>query len=886
MFAAVAEDFVPFTREAVEGNIVCRFEEQVARGPDRRAVTFGSTSLTYAQLNEEANRIAHGVLARRGNRAEPVAVVVDQGCWLIAAILGVLKAGKFYVPLEVAHPRERVAYMLRDSGAPLAIASTSAVHTLREFAGSSLEILDIDNLDPGSSVANPEIDVAPGAYAYIYYTTGSTGQPKGVVDSHRNVLHNVMRYTNGLRITAEDRLTLLQSASFSGAVSSMFSALLNGAASFPFDVRNSTADELADYVDRERITIYHSVPTIFRSFVRGARVFSSVRLIRLEGDQAAAIDVELFRHHFGPDCILANGLGATETGIVRRLLLCKETALSSAVVPIGYPVEDMEVFVVDEHGAPVAPGATGEIAVRSEYLACGYWNRPDATSLAFRADPGDLPRRTYRTGDLGRMAPDGCLEQLGRKDSRVKIRGVTVALAEVEAALQGLPSIREAAAVARTDGTGERRLVAYYVADAGQEPSASVLRRQLAERLPPAMIPCAYVRLERLPVNENLKVDRSQLPALSRERPLLDQTYISPRDPTEALLVGIWEQLLEVAPIGIRDDFFDLGGDSLLATQMSAAVDEALGVDLPLSVLLTGSTVEHVAASLAPSKVHPAIVPLQTSGGRPRFYFVHGDYVSGGLYCREIARELGTDQPFFAVTPCGLDGEPAPGSIEEMAERHLRALRAHQPQGPYFLGGNCNGGLIALEMAQRLVEAGESVERLIILRTSARNARYGALRRLVERLGPWLRTSDAVRRASIRHLRWFADAWISGSPAARVELLLGKLGKVFRLPLRRQPVVESAPSGLGRDRPADRETLISTFMDAAAEYVPLRYPGSIFVFWPEQESESIDEARIWWRKVSPNAELETVPGDHLTAVTVHAKIFARRLAARLAPQSC
>ena len=877
-----AAGFRPFERKAIESSIVRRFEDQVAREPERLAVKFGPTSLSYARLNDKANRIAHAVLAARGDLSEPVAVAVEEGCSLIAAILGVLKSGKFYVPLETAHPRERVTHLLRDSCAPLVIASASAAPVMRDLATSSLKILNIDDLDSTCSVANPGVDVAPGAYAYIYYTTGSTGQPKGVVDSHRNVLHNIMRYTNGLRITQEDRLTLLQSASFSGAVSSMFAALLNGAASFPFDVRHSSANELADYVDRERITIYHSVPTIFRSFLRGDRIFPSVRLVRLEGDQAGAIDLELFRRHFGRECILANGLGTTETGIVCRFLMSKDTTLSGAIVPIGYMVDDMEVSVVDEEGAPVAPGVTGEIAVRSEFLACGYWNRPDATSRAFLADPREASKRTYRTGDLGRMAPDGCVEHLGRKDSRVKIRGVTVALAEVEAALQQLPSIRETAAVARTDGSGERRLTAYYVAVAGQEPTASALRRQLANSLPSAMIPSAFVQLERLPINENLKVDRTQLPAPSGERPLVDQPFVRPRDPTEALLVGIWEQLLEVAPVGIRDDFFDLGGDSLLATQMIVAVEEAFDVDFPLSILLTGSTIEHVAQGLVPTMLHPAIVPIQTAGAKPPFYFVHGDYVGGGLYCREIARELGPDQPFFAVTPCGLDGERAPDSIEEMAERHLRALHAHQPQGPYFLGGNCNGGLIALEMAQRLVESGESVERLIIFRASARNARYRVLRNLVERSGWWLQISKAAQRTMIRHLRWFAESWVSESASARVGLVLHKVGKALRWSLGRQPSFDSTEKRLDCRQPTNRETLIPTFMDAAVDYVPLRYPGSIVVFWPEQDQESGNEALAWWRRVSPNAELETVPGDHLTAITVHAKEFARHLAERLA----
>src|SRR6185369_3727761 len=298
------EEFVPFERAAVEQSLVRRFADQVTNGPERVAVKTGVSHLTYAELDRYANRIAHAILAR-GRRPEPVAVVVDQGLSVVPAILGVLKAGRIYVPLETALGGERLGYMLRDSGAPTALVSRTTAPCVRAVAGPGVELIDIDALGADLDSDAPSLEVTADAPAYIYYTTGSTGQPKGVVDSHRNVLHNVMRYTNALRIARSDRLTLLQSPSFSGAVSSLFCALLNGAASLPFDVRGASGSALADYVDREGVTIYHSVPAIFRSFLRGERMFPTVRVIRLEGDQAARVDVELFRRHFAPGCVLS-----------------------------------------------------------------------------------------------------------------------------------------------------------------------------------------------------------------------------------------------------------------------------------------------------------------------------------------------------------------------------------------------------------------------------------------------------------------------------------------------------------------------------------------------------------------------------------------------------
>ncbi len=869
------EGFVPFERAAIEQSIPRRFAQQVAAGPDRLAVKLRSASLTYAELDRRADLVARAILAR-GIRAEPVAVVVEQGLSLLPAILGTLKTGRIYVPLEVGLGRDRLRHLLRDSCASTALVTASAACLVRDAADPDLDLLDVDDLPSGAPAEAPEIEIAATAPAYIYYTTGSTGEPKGVVDSHRNVLHNVMRYTNGLGIGPGDRLTLLQSPGFSGAVSSMFCALLNGATSLPFDVRLAGGGELADYVDREGVTIYHSVPTIFRSFLRGDRVFPGVRVVRLEGDRSARLDVELFRRHFAPGCVLANGLGATETGLVRRFLLGRETPFDGDLVPIGYPVEDMEVAVLDDDGKPAAPGEVGEISVRSEYLALGYWNRPDLTARAFETDARG--RRAYRTGDLGRLRTDGCLEHLGRRDSRTKIRGVTVSLAEVEAALARLPSIREAAVIAGTDAHHERRLLAYYVPAAGSEPTVSELRRHLAEELPPQMIPSRYRRLAALPLNQNLKVDRNALPAPTRARPALDQAYAPPEDPTQSELVRIWQELLEVEPVGIRDDFFDLGGDSLLATEMLAAIEEAIGVEASPSILLSGSTVEHVAARLArPGKASAAVAPVQTDGSKAPLYFLHGDYLGGGLYCRKIARALGPEQPVFALTPCGLDGEAAPLTIEEMATRHLQALRRHRPHGPYRLAGNCNGGLIALEMARRLAEEGETVEPLLVIRTSAANARFSRARRLIERGGRLLGLSEVTQRSLVRRWRWFVRAWSAASPPGRVGLVVGKLIRLVRRPAggagRPGPEASAAPD--------DRDRLIATFTDAADDYVPLPYRGKVVLFWPAEEPEPAADTLRWWRRISPGAEVETIPGDHLTSITVHGQAFARRLAARL-----
>ena len=347
-------------------------------------------------------------------------------------------------------------------------------------------------------------------------------------------------------------------------------------------------------------------------------------------------------------------------------------------------------------------------------------------------------------------------------------------------------------------------------------------------------------------------------------RPALDEPCAAPEDPTQAELVHIWQDLLEVEPVGIRDDFFDLGGDSLLAAAMMAAIEEATGVDASPSILLSGSTIEHIAASLAqPAKPDTAMVPVQAAGSKAPLYFLHGDYLGRGMYCRKIARALGPDQPVFALTPCGLDGEPAPPTIEEMAARHLLALRRQQAHGPYRLVGNCNGGLIALEMARRLVEEGETVEQVLVIRTSAQNVRFSTARRLVERCSRFLGLGVETQRDLIRRWRWFVQAWSAGTTSQRIGLIAGKLVRLVR-----RPAAETSIGG--PRRPAPPTGTPDEHVHRCRQRVrTASVSGEGGGVLARGEPEPAPAALKWWRRVSPRAEVETIPGDHLTCITVH-----------------
>jgi amino acid adenylation domain-containing protein len=591
--------FIPFRVEEIEQSIPARFEEQVARDPERLAVRSRGQQLTYEELNRAANRVARAILVGWGEAEEPVALLFEHDAPAIAAIFGVLKAGKIYLPLDPTYPLQRLAYLVEDSGARLVVTNRRNLWLARSIAGAAVPCLDVDALETGLSAANPGLSIRPDRFASLYYTSGSTGQPKGVVENHRNRLVNAMRNTNALRICAEDRLLLLYHSNFSGAVNTTFGALLNGATLVPFDLKSEGMNDLAQWITDERVTIYHSPPTVFRSFIdalTGSEAFEHLRVVMLASDSVYSSDVALFRNHFPDTCFLLNAWGATESPFFRPYFLDHQLEISGSSVPaIGVSTEEEEILLLDEAGKEVGPSQAGEIALKSRYLSPGYWRRPELTRERFHPEGDGGDRRIYFTGDLGRRLPDGSMVHLGRKDFQVKVRGYRIELAEIETALLGTGLVREAVVAGLKTDRGDQRLVGYVVPKGEAVPTVSDLRRALAGTLPGYMIPAALVVLNELPRTPNGKVDRAQLPVPGRSRPVLSHGYRAPRHRTEGRLARIWAELLELEEVGIHDPFLELGGDSLLATQVISRVQQQFGVNLTVRDLLATATVADMA---------------------------------------------------------------------------------------------------------------------------------------------------------------------------------------------------------------------------------------------------------------------------------------------------
>jgi amino acid adenylation domain-containing protein len=577
--------FVEFGREEIEQSIAARFEKIARLYPDRTAVKMGQQRLTYDELNRAANRLARAILALRGEGNEPVVLLFEPGIRPIVAILGLLKAGKIYVPLDPSFPRDRIRTILEDCDSKLFVTDRRGSTFLNQRGESGVEALDIEAIDSAIPDGDLRLPLPPDLRASIMYTSGSTGRPKGVVQNHLGILHRAMVYTNMLHVCASDRLTLLHSCSFGSSIHHLFSSLLNGAALFPFEARVDGGISLARWLKQEEMTIYHSVPSLFRQCmeaVTGHETFSALRAISLTGASISAQDVALYKKHFPESCVLVHLMGATEAGWIRRYFIDHAGSVEHGTVPVGFPIEDKAVLLLNDEGVETEQGEAGEIAIRSRYLAVGYWNRPDLTREKFVAPPDAADEQIYLTGDMGRLSVDGCLSHLGRKDFLVKVRGFRVEMGEIESAISALAQVKEAVVVAADDGNEEKRLLAYVVPERDAQVSSTSLRRLLKDELPDYMIPQTFVTLAALPLTANGKIDRRSLPDPGTLRPQLDTPYEAPKTAVEESLARIWGDVLDLCAVGIRDNFFELGGSSLSAARIVAKVNETFGIELSL----------------------------------------------------------------------------------------------------------------------------------------------------------------------------------------------------------------------------------------------------------------------------------------------------------------
>jgi len=718
----VNQDSIFFPPDAIEQSIPERFIQQVHRYPDQLAVVTHRHQWTYQELNHRATAIASTLIKATDEKIQRIALLFEHDAPMVAAILGTLKAGKAYVPLDPQYPQQRLAYILEDSQVSAILTNHQNLSYARTLTNNSIQIIDIDvindNIIDGDIINGDIIDgdtikqvsnrlISPDTLAYILYTSGSTGQPKGVMQNHRNVLHFIRNYTNRMQIAANDKLSLLASYSFDAAVVDIFACLLNGATLYPIDVKQEGLANLAQYLYRFGVTIYHSTPTLYRYFLdsisqneqTAQSLLSNIRVVILGGETAIKSDFELYQRYFADRCLFVNGFGSTEASLVSYYNLNKKSDITSNQIPCGYRIEDTEIILFNPAGHDAQ--VYGEIAIKSPYVALGYWRRPELTQQVFAVDAADLNQRIYRTGDYGRLKSDGTLEFLGRKDFQVKIRGLRIELGEIEATLIQHSQVREAVVLARADRPGEKQLVAYIVAETETSVTAAELRQFLNQTLPDYMVPAIFMQLETLPLTPNGKVDRKALPAPNADDLHQDTVFTAPTTPTQKQLAAIWTEVLAVEPIGIYDRFFDLGGHSLLATQVISRIRHRFEIELPLKTLFAHPTLVDLAQAVDAAQQNdlvdlPAIQPIARTEPLPL------SFAQQRLWF--LDRLEGASASYNLVSAFKLDGNlnrtALEQSLQAIVQRHesLRTTFQVDDVGvPYQCINDTDAGIIALK---------------------------------------------------------------------------------------------------------------------------------------------------------------------------------------------
>jgi amino acid adenylation domain-containing protein len=605
-----ASGYLAFADDDIEQSIPERFEKMVRAGRNRVAIGSGRELYSFDSVNRTANRLAREILARRGDAEEPIALFFDHGPAVLMAIMAVLKARKFYVALDATFPRDRLDYILRDCGAKLIVTDSNNIALVRKICGDSIDVIDFTS--PNLDLSDQDLATLPKpeSLAMLLYTSGSTGQPKGVMHTHRNVLVDARNLTNGWGVSAEDRWLLHTSVGFANSVRAIFSSLLNGASIYPYDIKASGFGELTNLLVTHQITIVRTVPTTFRNFMAtldSEQKFPSVRVLSIGGEPMMRDDLDYFNGHFLSHCVLAHSLGPTECLTVCWELIPHGTRLTDSKLPIGYPLKDKDVLVLDENLREVGAGEVGELAVKSRYISPGYWRDPERTQRVFVPDPAGTSARIYLTGDVGLRRADGRLAHVGRKDFLVKIRGFRIDVGEVEIALRAIDEVADAVVVGRQDGDGGQLLVGYFIPATNPPITITKLRQSLARSLPDYMIPSSFVVMDAFPQTPNAKTDRLRLPPPSRIRPELDNPCVLPRTPMEIELSAIWSTILGIDDLGIDDNFFELGGDSLRATQVIASLVEVFGTDLPIKTFFDNPTIAQLAEQLSLTRMSDSL---------------------------------------------------------------------------------------------------------------------------------------------------------------------------------------------------------------------------------------------------------------------------------------
>jgi acyl-CoA synthetase (AMP-forming)/AMP-acid ligase II/thioesterase domain-containing protein/acyl carrier protein len=915
------ERFVPFPDKAVDRSVTERLLAIAAEHPDRTAISSPGGTWTYAQLDEQVRRTAAGLLAQvEADQPTPIGLVASHDGPLVAAMLGIIAAGHIVVVLDATVPQSQTAHVLAECAPPVVVHDAAHAGWVADrLAGPGApRPVDLASLD-AEPVELPAR--AAGSPLMLAFTSGTSGSPKAAVITHGVVLNLVRGATNALGIGPDDRMPMLFPVSMAVAAYPLFLPLLNGGTLATLDVRTEGLEPVGSFLERERITVAYMAPTVVRFLVDAleGRTFPDLRLVALGGEVVDREVLRLTAAVFGPTWV-ANGYGTTETGVVTLWVVdaadlegptgddetgdddADDDGTDDASIPVGYPVPDVEITILDDTGDPLPPGEAGEVAVSSPYVFHGYWRHPILSRRVLSPDRrGRAHWQTYRTGDIGRLDEHGALVVSGRLDTRVKVRGRSVVVADVETRVQQLDDVADAAVIpVNQDGVVE--LTAFVVLRGDAAADVTGLRTALLEHDEPYRVPSRWIVLGQLPRLPNGKLDRRRL-ALEAEPPGDATDHgrrpsvgvdAPPRRPgpdsgelvtMQFELRDLWSRLLPGRPIGLDDDFVALGGDSLKAAEMVLAIEREHAVVVPMGQLVHANTVRRLAEVLIhlrhTAETDTTIACVNPGDeSRPRLWFVH-DLHGSAYRIRHLAKELGDDQPIWSFESPLLRGEPNRAtSLDTFAARYVTDLRRAQPTGPYWLAGYSFGAVCVYEMARQLLAEGEEIAFLGIVDVGPgyRGPGWHATR---SPLRPWLFLPHPPEEGSPmrRRLGHYASM-VRLSPRRTARHLMVRSGLVrvidpmrYRRDLRR----------FGRVRPTLR------LWYAWEEHWKLAargwnrggsYPGRMHLFWGS-ESGSAD-ATMGWAPLVRDLVIVRFDGDHMgilepRGVTALAEVLRRAI---------
>ena len=887
----------PFPIEHVFSDL---FERQVTRTPDHVAVMHNGTCLTYTELDECAIQIAAHLQAHGVHHETLVSILAPRSIDFLTMILAIFKCGGAYLPLDPSHPPQRIGHILTQSQCHLLLVANAHLTTIEQVTNelsheTSLQILCIEDLT-AKTPTNTFVAYTKSLrdLAYVIYTSGSTGTPKGAMVEQRGMVNHLYAKIHDLQIDDTDHIAQTASQCFDISVWQFLAGLLVGGCTIIVDdVIAHHPTHLVNCVEQEEISMLEVVPSLLQVILediatRNIRpLLETLRWLIPTGE---ALPPAICRQwlHWYPHIGVVNAYGPTEcSDDVTHYITHQPPANDTAVMPIGKPVINTQVYVLDEQLQPVPMGMPGELYIGGIGVGRGYRNDTKRTLESFIANPFSNEHHThvYKTGDLVRYLPNGNLEFLGRIDHQVKIRGFRIELGEIEAVLLSHPSIRTAAVIAREDVHNQPYLAAYVVLH--DEEELGDLRHFLSVQLPDYMIPSVFVTLEALPQTPNGKLDRKALPEPTQDT---SKTIVAPRNDLERQLVDIWEELLESSPISVTDNFFELGGHSILAVRLMFRIQRLIGHQVPLAILFDGPTVESLAKALQQQERSPwsSLVSVQPRGTRRPFFCVHA-HGGGAIAYYELAQHLPPEQPFYGLQAQGLDGQQEPHTtISEMAAHYIEVMREKQPEGPYLIGGHSFGGLVAFEMAHQLQAQGHEIGLLAIIDTTAPVAGNtptdeAFLPQEEDETIFLVEICQLVERILHTPLGITVELLQQFPVEKRQDVVLERLKQVnFIAPDAGQELVR----GLLR--------IHQTSSQATWSYIHQTrvYEGSLKLFLSESIIASDfraaprplqDDVTLGWRElIRGDIAIATVPGDHISMLTLpHVPVLAEKLNACL-----